>query len=45
MVNLGERSYPIHFGADLSGRIVGDRQTVLGAGRKFAVVTDGHLLE
>jgi 3-dehydroquinate synthase len=45
MVNLGERSYPIHFGADLSGRIVGDRQTVLAAGRKFAVVTDRHLLE
>lgn len=44
-VNLGERSYPIHFGADLSDRIVGDRQAVLTAGRKFAVVTDRHLQE
>ncbi len=44
-VNLGERSYPIHFGTDLSARIQGDVQAILATGRKVAVVTDRHLLE
>lgn len=44
-VNLGERSYPIHFGADLSGRVRNDVQAILASGRKIAVVTDRHLVE
>lgn len=44
-VNLGERSYPIHFGADLSARVVRDIQAIVAAGRKVAVVTDRHLLD
>lgn len=43
-VKLGERSYPIRFGTDLSGEV---RQAVDGwraAGRKVAVLTDAHLV-
>jgi 3-dehydroquinate synthase len=44
-VNLGERSYPIHFGANLSERIRADVVAIEGAGRKVAVVTDRNLAE
>jgi 3-dehydroquinate synthase len=43
-VKLGERSYPIRFGTDLSGEV---RQAVDGwraAGRKVAVLTDANLV-
>ncbi len=42
-VNLGERSYPIHFGADLTAAIRADVTRLTAAGRKVAVVTDENL--
>src|SRR5581483_3544959 len=39
-VNLGERSYPIHFGADLAARVADEVARLAAAGRKVAVVTD-----
>ena len=49
-VNLGERSYPITFGVDLSADVSAQVGEFLAAGRKIAVVTDrtdpqlGHVL-
>ena len=42
-VNLGARSYPIHFGADLSSHIGTQTAAAAAAGRKAAVVTDANL--
>ena len=43
-VNLGERSYPIRFGVDLSGEVRGEVAALRAAGRKVAVLTDGNLV-
>ncbi len=42
-VNLGERSYPITFGVDLSADVSAQVADFLAAGRKIAVVTDRNL--
>lgn len=42
-VNLGDRSYPIHFGEDLGARVAAEVATLRGAGRRVAVVTDTTL--
>jgi len=42
-VQLGERSYPIHFGGDLSAAIRAEVTRLTGAGRKVAVVSDENL--
>ncbi len=42
-VNLGERSYPIHFGEDLKAMIRSEVQALVGTGRKLVVVTDRNL--
>ncbi len=42
-VALGERSYPIHFSADVSGSIRAELDALQAAGRKVAVVTDRNL--
>lgn len=42
-VNLGERSYPIHFGGDLSQDVRALAGDLARAGRKVAVVTDGNV--
>ncbi|HEU5079250.1 MAG TPA: 3-dehydroquinate synthase [Opitutaceae bacterium] len=39
-VNLGERSYPLRFGADLTAEIKAKVGELLAAGRKVVVVTD-----
>ncbi len=44
-VNLGERSYPIRFGADLSKEVRGEVERITAAGRKVAVVTDLNLVD
>ena len=42
-VNLGERSYPLYFGSDLTSAVQRDVQSLLQQGRKVVVVTDRHL--
>jgi 3-dehydroquinate synthase len=42
-VNLGERSYDISFGEDLSGQIAERVASLLAAGRKVAILTDESL--
>ena len=42
-VNLGERSYPLFFGNDLTSAVQQDVQALLEKSRKVAVVTDSHL--
>ncbi len=44
-VNLAERSYPIHFGADLSAQVRAGVDECVAKGRKVAVVTDRHLAD
>jgi 3-dehydroquinate synthase len=39
-VNLGERSYVIHFGHDLSAEVRGEVDRLVAAGRRVAVLTD-----
>ena len=39
-VSLGERSYPIRFGADLAAEVRAEVARLAGAGRKAAVLTD-----
>jgi 3-dehydroquinate synthase len=41
-VSLGERSYPIRFGADLSAEVRGEVARLAVAGRKAAVLTDAN---
>ncbi len=43
-VNLGERSYPIRFGADLTADVRGEVERITAAGRKVAVLTDLNLV-
>ncbi|HVU34094.1 MAG TPA: 3-dehydroquinate synthase [Opitutaceae bacterium] len=43
-VNLGERTYRIHFGADLTREIRAVVDGLIAAGRKVAVVTDTNVL-
>ncbi len=43
-INLGERSYPILFGAELTGEIQAQVRALTDAGRKIAVVTDQNLI-
>ena len=42
-VNLGDRSYPIAFGADLTSEVGAKVAELTAAGRGVAVVTDRHL--
>jgi 3-dehydroquinate synthase len=42
-VNLGVRSYPIHFGAELSARVGTEIRTLLDQGRRLVVLTDTSL--
>jgi 3-dehydroquinate synthase len=42
-VHLGERSYPIHFGENVSPIVRAEVDALLAAGRKVAVVTDRNL--
>lgn len=44
-VKLGERSYPICFGADLTARCTADVAALRKANRKLAVLTDRNLVE
>lgn len=44
-VNLGERSYPIVFGTDLSREIRAQAADWVSSGRKFVVITDRHVAE
>ncbi|HVS53573.1 MAG TPA: 3-dehydroquinate synthase [Opitutaceae bacterium] len=43
IVNLGERSYPILFGADVTPAVRREVDRLVGAGRKVAVLTDAHV--
>ena len=43
-VRLGERSYPIHIGADLVAAVRAEVSGRTGAGRRIAVVTDQNLV-
>ncbi len=45
IVNLGERSYPILFGADLTAAIRDKVGSLGAAGRKIAVLTDRHVAD
>jgi 3-dehydroquinate synthase len=42
IVNLGERSYPIRFGASLENEVRGAVEGLVKAGRKVAVLTDAN---
>ncbi len=42
-VNLGERSYPIHFGKDVADAVRAQIDALTAAGRKVVVVTDRNL--
>lgn len=42
-VHLGERSYPIHFGANVAPAVRAEVDALVAAGRKVAVVTDRNL--
>jgi len=42
-VNLGTRSYPIHFGADVASAVRTQIDALVAAGRKVVVVTDRNL--
>lgn len=42
-VHLGDRSYPIHFGADVAPVVRAEVDALVAAGRKVAVVTDRNL--
>jgi 3-dehydroquinate synthase len=44
-VNLGERSYPIQFGADLTKEARAEVDRLLGQGRKIAVLTDTNVFK
>ncbi len=43
-VNLGKRSYPIHFGSDLGNEVRAEIARLAAAGRRAAVVTDRNVL-
>ena len=43
IVNLGARSYPIHFGVDLTGEVRAEVVRLAAAGRKIAVLTDENV--
>lgn len=42
-VNLGERSYPIHFGANVAPLVRSEVAALVAAGRKVVVITDRNL--
>lgn len=42
-VNLGERSYPIHFGRDLAAGLAAEAAAWRRAGTRFAVLTDARV--
>ncbi len=44
-IRLGERSYPIVFGADLARDVEAKVRELAGSGRKIAVLTDGNVAE
>lgn len=45
VVNLAERSYPLHFGKDLTGEVRRQLDLIRAAARKVAVITDRHLID
>jgi 3-dehydroquinate synthase len=44
-VNLGERSYPISFGSDLTTEVQAKAAALISAGRRVAVLTDQNLID
>src|SRR5688572_10595365 len=44
-VNLSERSYPIHFGSDLSADVRTEAARLIAAGRRVAVLTDANIAQ
>jgi 3-dehydroquinate synthase len=44
-VNLGERSYPISFGSDLTNEVRAKVAALISAGRSVAVLTDQNLID
>ncbi len=42
-VNLGPRSYPIHFGAELAAQVRAQVDALASAGRRVAVITDENV--
>src|SRR5690349_4824207 len=44
-VNLGERSYPIRFGADLIAEVRAEIARLGSAGRQVAVLTDANVAQ
>jgi 3-dehydroquinate synthase len=42
-VNLGERSYPIQFGTDLSQEVAARMERIIATGRKLVALTDSNL--
>jgi 3-dehydroquinate synthase len=44
-VNLGERSYPIRFGADLTAQVRAEVDRLTATGRKVVVLTDSHVFQ
>jgi 3-dehydroquinate synthase len=44
-VNLGERSYPIHFGTDLVAAVRAEIGRLTSSGRRVAVLTDAHVAQ
>lgn len=43
-VRLGKRSYPIHFGVDLTRKVAEEAGALAAAGRRVAVLTDEHVV-
>ncbi|MBC8039081.1 MAG: 3-dehydroquinate synthase [Opitutaceae bacterium] len=43
IVHLGDRSYPIHFGANVASGVRAEVDALVAAGRKVAIVTDRNL--
>ena len=44
-VNLGERSYPIRFGADMTAQVRAEVDRLTATGRKVVVLTDSHVFQ
>ncbi len=44
-VSLGNRSYPIHFGDDLTDQLAAELKTLREAGRKIAIITDERVAQ
>lgn len=44
-VNLGARSYPIHFGTDIAGIVASEVEALEQSGRRVVVLTDRHVAD